>query len=81
MAASSLTGVGEVMTIIFINNCFAARDLYYLFSWLIFSLSFLLARMEQKCSPHMEQKCASLWPSSGRVSSWNFITFSESSAR
>src|SRR5438874_857115 len=28
-------------------------------------------RIEQKCGPHMEQKCAVLAPSCGRVSSWN----------
>jgi len=27
--------------------------------------------IEQKCGPHMEQKCAVLAPSCGRVSSWN----------
>ena len=26
--------------------------------------------IEQKCGPHMEQKCATLAPSAGRVSSW-----------
>ena len=27
--------------------------------------------IEQKCGPHMEQKCAVFAPSCGRVSSWN----------
>jgi len=27
--------------------------------------------MEQKCGPHMEQKCADFAPSCGKVSSWS----------
>jgi hypothetical protein len=29
--------------------------------------------IEQKCGPHMEQKCASLAPSCGSVSSWELL--------
>ena len=36
--------------------------------------------IEQKCGPHMEQKCAVLAPSCGRVSSWNSRAVSGSSA-
>src|SRR3989344_4865850 len=35
--------------------------------------------MEQKWGPHIEQKCASLAPSCGSVSSWNSCAFSGSS--
>jgi len=28
-------------------------------------------RIEQKCGPHIEQKCATFAPSAGSVSSWN----------
>jgi len=31
----------------------------------------LVIFMEQKCGPHMEQKCATLALSRGKVSSWN----------
>src|SRR5581483_3166469 len=37
--------------------------------------------IEQKCGPHIEQKCASLAPSCGSVSSWKSFAFSGSSER
>jgi len=37
--------------------------------------------IEQKCGPHIEQKCASFAPSAGRVSSWNSRAVSGSSER
>src|SRR5207253_417053 len=38
-------------------------------------------RMEQNFGPHMEQKCATLWPSFGSVASWKAQAVSGSSAR
>ena len=37
--------------------------------------------IEQNFGPHIEQKCASLAPSAGRVWSWNFSAVSGSRAR
>ena len=37
--------------------------------------------IEQKCGPHIEQKCASLAPSCGSVSSWNCFALSGSRPR
>jgi hypothetical protein len=37
--------------------------------------------IEQKCGPHMEQKCADFAPSCGSVSSWNERAFSGSRPR
>src|SRR5262249_49247094 len=38
-------------------------------------------RIEQNLGPHIAQKCASLAPSAGRVSSWKLRAVSGSSAR
>ena len=37
--------------------------------------------IEQKCGPHIEQKCAVLAPSAGSVSSWNARAVTGSSDR
>src|SRR5712692_3927781 len=37
--------------------------------------------IEQKCGPHIEQKCDVFAESCGRVSSWNDLAVSESSER
>src|SRR2546426_7853274 len=37
--------------------------------------------IEQKCGPHIEQKCDVFAASCGRVSSWNDLAVSESSER
>src|ERR1041384_5465592 len=46
-----------------------------------YSLTSCVIFIEQKCGPHIEQKCASLAPSCGNVSSSNSCASSGSSAR